>query len=146
MNQEAFPKDLASSGQTLLIIKWQKNWGRGYDEKSLRILNEKLEKLVSELAVPAVAVTPEELDTEKYSDLTKYRYILRPYDQFTKHTETVRTKVQHAPTDVYLTNNSSTMTMELYFTDRKENKAYASTNYPVNDYRFGIKCAIGHYQ
>ena len=130
MNKEAFPKDLASPEHVLLVLKWDRTFAQGRgDDKGIINYNEKIEKNVSELKIPAIAVTREELKSEKYSDTNKYRYLLHPGNWRRFFTD------GGAISDL----------MHMYYTDRKDNKTYPSTNYDTNNYIYGIKCAVSHY-
>lgn len=142
MNQEAFPKDLASPQYTLLIMKWDKNKGPYSGpkwEKAIAKTSKQLEELAAGLKYSAIAVTTEDLNSGKYDDVSKYRYVLQCYDEMTKVTTRTTTAGHYV-------SESDTYMLEMYFTDRMENKEYPSTKYQVASYVYGVKLATAHYQ
>ena len=144
MNQEAFPKDLDQPGYTLLVMKMEysgddKRYKKSYEKAAVQT-----DEFVKTLKFPAIAVTKQELASGKYDDANKYRYLLQPYDEMKETTVFRSTKPQGGGMHTDVT-SSTTLFVTLYFTDRKENRAYPSTNYPVSSYLLGLKYATAHY-
>ncbi len=137
LHKDAVPTDVAKPGYTLLILKLDDTESR---QTYQQFVNEKLEKLVKDYPYPVVLVTKQELNSAQYSDVAKYRYVLKP----TGITSQSNITDTYKPAGGGFTqkNTTSYVYTEQVFTDRKANKDYPLTHYSVVRFDQGVKVIL----
>ena len=139
LRKEAVPADVANARYTLLIVKLDDIESQ---YKYQRFVNEKLEKLLKDYPYPVALITKEELNSPKYSDVNKYRYVLRPTGVTASSTLTDVSRPAGGGSGLSQSSSTQYDYTEQYFTDRKQVKDYPSSNYRVVRFDQGVKVIL----
>lgn len=137
INRASIPNDLKNSKYVLLI-----ETPSMYPSKSLqRTYTKQITKYMKDYPGQWEWASPEEINSSKFSNTSKYRYFL-------KHNSVIAYAFSRSSSLEY-TPNAGPMgiSMEYHdqiFVDRKENKEYPSTNNARSNYSWGIAVLVAY--